>query len=313
MLHLLLLTIKLHKELNFSSLRDLLKLIINSLLSLPNTENLTEPKLSSNSDLLNSLKLSKKLLPTLRIHHLKLESINSLTIPKVNGRDYWDTEPKTKRDLLKPPKFLILENSLILSTGELKEPSLQLKTKDNVDHAGLSPPLVLLKEQNSLPLENLLHTLNNNSLIAHHPSEMKVAMEDLWTRLSNTLSKTHSKPNQTIHTLLLMEPANTSPQRELVKLLDSKMLHQTVLLNSRLLSTFHQFQLPLKLINIPSKHTPVELLLLDVEPTSITESSPSDMELKTDKITSSLKTHGELHGETKDTSKSDKTTSAVSS
>jgi len=235
LLHLLLLTIKLHKELNFSSLRDSLKLIINSLLSLPNTENLTEPKLNSNSDLLNLLKLLKKLLPTPRTHHLKLASINLLTILKVNGRDYWDTEPKTKRDLLKPPKFLILKISLILSTGELKEPSLQLKTKDNVDHAGLSPPLVPLKELNSLKLENLLHTLNNNSLIAHHPSEMKVAMEDLWTKLSNTLSKTHSKQNQTIHTPLLMEPANTSPQRELVKLLDSKMLHQTALLNSRLL------------------------------------------------------------------------------
>ena len=235
MLHLLLLTIKLHKELNFSSLRDSLKLIINSLLSLPNTENLTEPKLNSNSDLLNLQKLLKKLLPTPRTHHLKLASINLLTILKVNGRDYWDTEPKTKRDLLKPPKFLILKISLILSTGELKEPSLQLKTKDNVDHAGLSPPLVPLKELNSLKLENLLPTQNNNSLIAQHPSEMKVAMEDLWTKLSNTLSKTHSKQNQTIHTQLLMEPANTSPQRELVKLLDSKMLHQTALLNSRLL------------------------------------------------------------------------------
>jgi hypothetical protein len=140
---------------------------------------------------------------------------------------------------------------------------------------------------------------------------MKVAMEDLWTKLSNTLSKTHSKQNQTIHTPLLMEPANTSPQRELVKLLDSKMLHQTALINSRLLLTSLQFQSPLKLINTPSKHTPVELLLQDVEPTLTTESSPSDMELRTVKITSSLKTHGEPHGEIKDTSKSDKTMSAV--
>ena len=136
-------------------------------------------------------------------------------------------------------------------------------------------------------------------------------MEVLWIMLTITLNKTHLKLNLTIHTLLLMELANTSPQRELVKLLDSKMLHQTVLLNSRLLSTFHQFQLPLKLINIPSKHTPVESLPQDAEPILITESSPSDMELKMDKITSSLKTHGELHGEIKDTSKSDKTMSAV--
>jgi hypothetical protein len=309
----LLLTTKPLKELNFSLLRDSLKLITNSLLSLPNTENHTEQKLSSNSDLLNSLKLLKKLLPTPRTHHLKLESTNSLTTPKANGRDYWDTEPKTKRDLLKPQKFLTPKISLTLSTGELKEPSLQLKTKDNVDHAGLSPPLVLLKELNSLPLVNLLHYLNNNSLIAHHPSETKVAMEVLWTVLSNTLSKTHSKLKLLIHTQLLMEPANTLPQRELVKSNHSLMLPQTMLLNSRLPLTSPQLLLPLKPINTPSKHTPVESLLKDAEPTSTTESSPSDMELKVDKITSSLKTHGVLHGEIKDTSKSEQTMSAVSS
>ncbi len=138
-------------------------------------------------------------------------------------------------------------------------------------------------------------------------------MEDLWTKLSNTSSKTHSKLNLTIHTKLLMEPANTSHQRVLVKLLVSKMLHQTVLLNSKLPSTSLQFQLPLKLINTLSKHTPVELLLQDVEPTLTTESSPSDMELRAEKITSSLKTHGDPHGETMDTSKSELTTFAVSS
>jgi len=90
-----------------------------------------------------------------------------------------------------------------------------------VDHAGLSPPLVQLKELNSLLLENSTHYPNNNSLIAHHHSETKVAMEVLWTMLSNTLNKIHLKLNLTIHTLLLMELANTSPQRELVKLLGS--------------------------------------------------------------------------------------------
>jgi hypothetical protein len=43
------------------------------------------------------------------------------------------------------------------------------------------------------------------------------------------------------------------------------------------------------------------------------ESSLSDMELKMGKITSSLKTHGQLHGETMDTSKLELATSAVSS
>ena len=221
MLHSLPLTTKPHKEPNFSLLKDSLKLITNSLLSLLNTENHMEPKLSSNSDLPNSLKLLLKLHHTPRTLHPKLESTNLLITPKVNGRDYWDTEPKTRRDLLEPQNILILKISLIPSTGELRELSPQLKTNNNVDHAGLSPPLEPLKELNSLKPENSPHTLNNNSLIAHHHSETTVAMEVLWTMLSNTLNKTHLKLNLTIHTLLLMELANTSPQRELVKLLDS--------------------------------------------------------------------------------------------
>jgi len=221
LLHSLLLTTKHHKELNFSLLKDSLKLITNSLLSLLNTENHMEQKLSSNSELPNLPKLLKKLHLTLRTLHHKLESTNSLITLNMNGRECWDTEPKTKRDLLEPQNILKLKISLIPSTGELREPSLQLKTKDNVVHAGHSPPLELLKELNSLKLENSLHTLNNNSLIAHQHSETTVAMEVLWTTLSNTSNKTHLKPNLTIHTLLLMELANTSPQRELVKLLDS--------------------------------------------------------------------------------------------
>ena len=199
-------------------------------------------------------------------------------------------------------------------TGIPKELSLQLKTKDNVDHAGLSLPLDQLKELNSLPLVNLLHYLNNNSLIAHHPSETKVAMEVLWTVLSNTLSKTHSNLKLTTDTLLLTESANTSPQRELVKSHHSLMLLQTMLTNLRQLLHLDQFQLQLKLTELYSNLTLQESSLANVAELALTtESSPSDMELKVDKITSSLKTHGVLHGEIKDLSKSEQTTSAVSS
>ena len=83
-----------------------------------------------------------------------------------------------------------------------------------MDHAGLSQQLELLKELNSLPLVNLLLILNNNSLIAHHLSETTVVMEDLWIMLSNISRKTHLNLNPIIHTLLLMELANTSLQRE---------------------------------------------------------------------------------------------------
>ena len=199
-------------------------------------------------------------------------------------------------------------------TGIPKELSLQLKTKDNVDHAGLSLPPDQLKELNSLPLVNLLHYLNNNSLIAHHPSETKVAMEVLWTVLSNTLSKTHSNLKLTTDTLLLTESANTSPQRELVKSHHSLMLLQTMLTNLRQLLHLDQFQLQLKLTELYSNLTLQESSLANVAELALTtESSPSDMELKVDKITSSLKTHGVLHGEIKDLSKSEQTTSAVSS
>jgi hypothetical protein len=45
-----------------------------------------------------------------------------------------------------------------------------------VDHAGLSQPLVPLKELNSLLLEHLSHSPNNNSLIAQLPKEIWDAM-----------------------------------------------------------------------------------------------------------------------------------------
>ena len=132
--------------------------------------------------------------------------------------------------------------------------------------------------------------------------------------VSHTLSKIHLNSNLTIHTPLLMEPANTSPQRELVKSHHSLMLLQRMPTNLRQLLHLDQFQLQLKLTELYSNLTLQESSLADyAELASTTESSPSDMELKVDKITSSLKTHGVLHGEIKDTSKSEQTTSAVSS
>jgi hypothetical protein len=96
--------------------------------------------------------------------------------------------------------------------------------------------------------------------------------EVLWTLLSNILNKHHSKLNQTIHTLQWMEHANMLPQRELVKLLDLKMLLQIKLPNSRLPSNLDQLLLQLKLIKEVSKLIQAELSLLDAEPALITES-----------------------------------------
>jgi len=105
--------------------------------------------------------------------------------------------------------------------------------------------------------------------------------------LSNTLNKTHLNLNLTIHTKLLMEPANTSPQRELVKLLDSLMLLQNQLINSKQQLLLDQFQLLLKPTELYSNHTLPESSPADsAEPALITESSPLDMELKTELTTS---------------------------
>ena len=156
-----------------------------------------------------------------------------------------------------------------------------------MDHAGHFPPQVQLKELNLLPQENSTHTLNNNSLTAQPHLEMKVAMEVLWTVLSNTLNKTHLNLNLTIHTPLLMEPANMLPQRELVKLLDSLMLHQNQLINLKQQLLLDQFQLLLKPTELYSNHTLLESSPADfAEPPLITESSLLDMELKTELTTS---------------------------
>jgi hypothetical protein len=60
----------------------------------------------------------------------------------------------------------MIQISLIPLTGELKELLTQLKTKVNVDHAGLFQPLLPLKENISLKLEHSFLLLNNNLLIA---------------------------------------------------------------------------------------------------------------------------------------------------
>jgi hypothetical protein len=85
----------------------------------------------------------------------------------------------------------------------------------------------------------------------------------------------------------MMEPANTSPQRELVKLLDSLMLHQNQLINLKQQLLLDQFRLPLKPTELYSNLTLLESSPANfAEPTLIMEYLPSDMELKAELITS---------------------------
>lgn len=59
--------------------------------------------------------------------------------------------------------------------GPLKVPSLQSRIKVNVDHAGLSPPLVLWKDLAKSPGEPFKASLNNNLLTAQVAMETKPA------------------------------------------------------------------------------------------------------------------------------------------
>ena len=67
---------------------------------------------------------------------------------------------------MKKDSLLELNLKLTKSIGLLKEVSPPLRTKDNADLAGLSPPLVLLKDSTSSKLENSNLSLNNIWLIA---------------------------------------------------------------------------------------------------------------------------------------------------
>jgi len=81
-----------------------------------------------------------------------------------------------------------------------------LKTKDNVDPVGLSPPPVPLKPlMLSLDLDLSPLDLNNNWLTVPPVTEIWDAMVVLWTMLSNTSLTTVSPPKMLIPTPLEMD------------------------------------------------------------------------------------------------------------
>jgi len=97
------------------------------------------------------------------------------------------------------------------STGDKEALSLVSRTKANVDHAGLSHLLALLKVTTLLLLDNSSHFLNNNSLIATCKTE--AAMVAGWIKLSSTLMEAHSKMRAAIPTRLLVSAADTTEHR----------------------------------------------------------------------------------------------------
>jgi hypothetical protein len=188
--------------------------------------------------------------------------------------------------------------SLTPLTGELDLP-LPLdpsKTKDNADHAGLSPLLDLLKEP--LPFsepKNSNLSLNLNWLTAHHPTETKDAMEDLWTTLSNMLKNTESPLKTNTHTTQSLEDAKS--KEEISKSHLTMMLPKEMLTNSP--SPLPNNQFPSLLMPITSNSTLKESSLT-VNNLLTTELPLLDTPLKL----GSSKTLGEKSGENLDTSDS---------
>merc|ERR1711916_149688 len=109
--------------------------------------------------------------------------------------------------------------------------------------------------------------------------------------------------------------ASTTPPRVSERSATTSMSELTPLVPTlRPLSPRDQSLSPSRLTRLSSNPTPpVSSLAPLAEPNSITVSSLSDMELSLDKTTSSSRTPGDHPGVIKDTSRSEPTTSAVSS
>merc|ERR1712222_70916 len=140
-----------------------------------------------------------------------------------------------------------------------------------------------------------------------------VATVVLWTMLSSMSSPAHSCLRMPTHTPPDRDiPANTFHPRVSVRLNPSRMSQETPLDNSsRLPLPRDQSLLPLRLTNSHSRATLAVSSPPDAEPNSTTVSLPLDTVPLTVPITSSSRTLGEPHGETRDTLESPQT-SAVS-
>jgi hypothetical protein len=104
----------------------------------------------------------------------------------------------------------MIQTSLIQLIGELKELSIQLKTKVNVDHAGLFQQQLPLKVNTLLKLEHSFLLLSNNLLTAlQHVQDVTEDGNQVPLHMLNFMLKIL---NLTMYTLLepnLVKQANT--------------------------------------------------------------------------------------------------------
>merc|ERR1712032_255 len=273
--------------------------------------NPTEPRPSSSSEWRHSRRPSTRshsTTPTTLTSPL-LATTSSPTGLRLSTRDFSDT--RASRPTTRKLRFSIPPTLLTPWTGDPEVLLPQLRTRDSAAHAGLSPPLVPLKDLFSSPPVLSNPSPSNSSLTAL--SRTTVATVVLWTMLSSTSSPTHSCLRMPTHTPPDRDiPANTFHPRVSVRLNPSRMSQETPLDNSsRLPLPRDQSLLPLRLTNSHSRATLAVLSPPDAEPNSTTVSLPLDTVPLTVPITSSSRTLWEPHGETRVTLESPQT-SAVS-
>lgn len=175
-----------------------------------------------------------------------------------------------------------------------------LKIKVNVDHAGLSQLLVLLKVLISKRLESCNPSRHSNLLIVQLSLTTMVAMVDLWTTHSNTPIKIH------LHQILITHIQQKNKLAPIKKTWEKSILLIILILIKQLNSSKHQLlsdqhPSPLKQARLCSNYTTmVSSPMQVVEMTLITVSLLLVMGKKTVWNTSLSKTPGVNIGEIKD-------------
>ena len=257
---------------------------------LPSSENPTPPRRNINSVWsflpLWTLKSTRS---TTNNQVSSLHTTNSQTIPPLNTNKCLDIRRSQQTQL---NKHLLWTNQFhhgaLVLTGLQLVPSLQLKIKVSVVHAGLSPPLVLWKVPGKSALVNFFLSQNHNSLIAlRHASAAVVEtklLHSITTQITSQCQNPHILTTPLLALALMMLTTHTQTSKLLVTSqwqLTQSMLFKLQLLNNQLLS-----QSKLTLLNSNPTDQVFSIALLVVHPLT-TPSSLLVMVLKTAKTTGS--------------------------
>ena len=178
---------------------------------------------------------------------------------------------------------------------------IQLKTKDNVVHAGLSQPQLLSKDITLSNKEHFTPSQSNKlSIVIPHVTDAMVVGKLMPC---NTFNKPVKPLKATTNTLQEMELAELLNTNQLLELLMSMLLKQDPNQLFLLLLLLVQPQLPLKQTLLSSKDTlMVFSTQASAEPNLIMPLPQLGMVFKTVSLITLSETHGVLHGEQKDTS-----------